>query len=196
MTTLDNFPASLPDQAGADLPLLLIFAGVIGGMLGFGLIGLSSVRSSLAVTTPCFGAWIADALGAEDGLRIQTGLAGSDGTSPRPAPADRVPRRSPSVSASTSSKITSSRVAGRRTSGFARRRSSAGWPRFRNLSKMRTVPPGLTTRRSRQGRHSGSVRRPESGAARRDRSSPWRTAGAAHLLDGNKIQSRAADGHR
>ena len=38
--TLDNFLRPMLIKKGADLPLLLIFAGVIGGLLGFGLVGM------------------------------------------------------------------------------------------------------------------------------------------------------------
>lgn len=65
--TLDNFLRPALIKRGADLPLLLIFAGVIGGMLGFGLIGLFIGPVVLAVTYTLLEAWIADALGpAED----------------------------------------------------------------------------------------------------------------------------------
>ena len=66
VTTLDNFLRPFLIKQGADLPLLLIFAGVIGGMLGFGLIGLFIGPVVLAVTYTLLEAWIADALGAED----------------------------------------------------------------------------------------------------------------------------------
>jgi predicted PurR-regulated permease PerM len=52
-------------KRGADLPLLLIFAGVIGGMLGFGLIGIFVGPVVLAVTYTLLVAWIDDALGDE-----------------------------------------------------------------------------------------------------------------------------------
>ena len=38
--TFDNFLRPLLIKRGADLPLLLIFAGVIGGLIAFGIIGL------------------------------------------------------------------------------------------------------------------------------------------------------------
>ena len=50
-------------KRGADLPLLLIFAGVIGGMLGFGLIGIFVGPVVLAVTYTLLEAWIEDGLG-------------------------------------------------------------------------------------------------------------------------------------
>jgi predicted PurR-regulated permease PerM len=66
VVTLDNFLRPLLIRKGADLPLLLIFAGVIGGMLGFGLIGIFVGPVVLAVTYTLLEAWIADALGGAD----------------------------------------------------------------------------------------------------------------------------------
>jgi predicted PurR-regulated permease PerM len=65
VTTLDNFLRPFLIKQGADLPLLLIFAGVIGGMLSFGLIGLFIGPVVLAVTYTLAEAWVADALGAD-----------------------------------------------------------------------------------------------------------------------------------
>ena len=61
--SLDNFLRPVLIRRGADLPLLLIFAGVIGGMLGFGLIGIFVGPVVLAITWTLLQAWIADALG-------------------------------------------------------------------------------------------------------------------------------------
>ena len=63
--TMDNFLRPMLIKKGADLPLLLIFAGVIGGMLGFGLIGLFVGPVVLAVTYTLLEAWIADGQGRE-----------------------------------------------------------------------------------------------------------------------------------
>ncbi len=65
VTTLDNFLRPILIRKGADLPLLLIFAGVIGGMLSFGLIGIFVGPVVLAVTWTLTLAWIEDALGKE-----------------------------------------------------------------------------------------------------------------------------------
>jgi predicted PurR-regulated permease PerM len=64
--SLDNFLRPMLIKKGADLPLLLIFAGVIGGMLGFGLIGIFVGPVVLAVTYTLLEAWIEDALGKAD----------------------------------------------------------------------------------------------------------------------------------
>lgn len=64
--SLDNFLRPILIRKGADLPLLLIFAGVIGGMLGFGLIGIFVGPVVLAVTYTLLNAWIEDELGTAD----------------------------------------------------------------------------------------------------------------------------------
>jgi predicted PurR-regulated permease PerM len=66
VASLDNFLRPILIKKGADLPLLLIFAGVIGGLLGFGLIGIFVGPVVLAVTYTLFEAWIEDALGKEE----------------------------------------------------------------------------------------------------------------------------------
>ena len=58
--SLDNFLRPMLIKRGADLPLLLIFAGVIGGMLSFGLIGIFVGPVVLAVTYTLLEAWIDD----------------------------------------------------------------------------------------------------------------------------------------
>lgn len=63
--TLDNFLRPVLIKRGADLPLLLIFSGVIGGMLSFGLIGIFLGPVALAVTYTLLLAWIDDGLGNE-----------------------------------------------------------------------------------------------------------------------------------
>jgi predicted PurR-regulated permease PerM len=55
---LDNFLRPVLIKKGADLPLLLIFAGVIGGLLAFGIIGLFIGPVMLAVTYTLLGAWV------------------------------------------------------------------------------------------------------------------------------------------
>ena len=73
--SLDNFLRPMLIKRGADLPLLLIFAGVIGGMLGFGLIGLFIGPVVLAVTYTLMLAWIDDALGSDDDAAASGPLA-------------------------------------------------------------------------------------------------------------------------
>jgi predicted PurR-regulated permease PerM len=62
--TLDNFLRPVLIRRGADLPLLLIFAGVVGGLVGFGLVGVFVGPVVLAVTYTLLDAWITDKLGA------------------------------------------------------------------------------------------------------------------------------------
>lgn len=64
--SLDNFLRPMLIRRGADLPLLLIFAGVIGGMLGFGLVGIFVGPVVLAVTYTLMQAWVEDGLGKDE----------------------------------------------------------------------------------------------------------------------------------
>ncbi len=59
--TLDNFLRPVLIKMGADLPLLLIFAGVIGGMFAFGLVGIFVGPVVLAVAYTLLEAWMGDA---------------------------------------------------------------------------------------------------------------------------------------
>ncbi|MGE5201261.1 MAG: AI-2E family transporter YdiK [Acidobacteriota bacterium] len=58
--TLDNVLRPILIRKGADLPLLLILAGVIGGLLVFGLIGLFIGPTILAVAYTLLQEWIAE----------------------------------------------------------------------------------------------------------------------------------------
>ncbi|HMO46519.1 MAG TPA: AI-2E family transporter YdiK [Rubrivivax sp.] len=58
VTTMDNIVRPALIKIGADLPLLLIFGGVIGGLLAFGLIGIFVGPVILAVAYTLLGAWI------------------------------------------------------------------------------------------------------------------------------------------
>lgn len=58
--TMDNFLRPMLIKRGADLPLLLILAGVIGGLFAFGLVGIFVGPVILAVTYTLLGAWIND----------------------------------------------------------------------------------------------------------------------------------------
>ena len=57
---IDNFLRPLLIKKGVDLPLLLIFAGVIGGLIAFGVIGLFIGPVVLAVTLTLLQAWVSD----------------------------------------------------------------------------------------------------------------------------------------
>ena len=60
VVTMDNVLRPVLIMRGADLPLLLIFAGVIGGLLGFGLVGIFVGPVVLAVAYTLLEAWIDD----------------------------------------------------------------------------------------------------------------------------------------
>jgi predicted PurR-regulated permease PerM len=63
VVALDNFLRPVLIKLGADLPLLLILAGVIGGLFAFGLVGIFVGPVVLAVAYTLLGEWISD----EDG---------------------------------------------------------------------------------------------------------------------------------
>jgi predicted PurR-regulated permease PerM len=67
--TIDNVVRPILIKKGADLPLLLIFAGVIGGLIAFGVLGLFIGPVVLAVTYTLLKAWVTGS--------VQEGEAGS-----------------------------------------------------------------------------------------------------------------------
>lgn len=61
VTTFDNFLRPiLIRKGGADLPLSLVFPGVIGGLVAFGIIGLFIGPVVLVVTYTLLAAWVSD----------------------------------------------------------------------------------------------------------------------------------------
>lgn len=58
--TIDNFIRPILIKKGADLPLIMIFAGVIGGLIAFGVIGLFIGPVVLAVTYTLLKEWVSD----------------------------------------------------------------------------------------------------------------------------------------
>lgn len=60
VANLDNVLRPVLIRMGADLPLLLIFAGVIGGLLSFGLVGIFVGPVVLAVAWTLLDAWMSD----------------------------------------------------------------------------------------------------------------------------------------
>jgi predicted PurR-regulated permease PerM len=64
--TIDNFLRPFLIRKGADLPLLLIFAGVIGGLIAFGIVGLFIGPVILAVTYTLLKAWVSDEVQEEE----------------------------------------------------------------------------------------------------------------------------------
>jgi len=59
-TSLDNILRPILIKRGADLPLVLILAGVLGGLVAFGLVGLFVGPVILAVTYTLLVAWVAE----------------------------------------------------------------------------------------------------------------------------------------
>jgi len=62
---LDNVLRPILIKRGADLPLLLIFAGVIGGLFAFGLLGLFVGPVLLAVAYTLLDSWVSEAPGGD-----------------------------------------------------------------------------------------------------------------------------------
>jgi predicted PurR-regulated permease PerM len=60
VTVVDNILKPLLIRRGVDLPLLLIVAGVIGGLIGFGVVGLFIGPVLLAVTFTLLQSWVND----------------------------------------------------------------------------------------------------------------------------------------
>jgi predicted PurR-regulated permease PerM len=54
----DNFVRPILIKRGANLPLILIFGGVIGGLMAFGIIGIFVGPVVLAVTYTLLKAWV------------------------------------------------------------------------------------------------------------------------------------------
>ena len=59
--TLDNFVRPFLIKRGADIPLLLIFSGVIGGLLAFGIVGLFIGPVVLTVAYTLLASWVTSA---------------------------------------------------------------------------------------------------------------------------------------
>ena len=64
--TMDNFLRPILIRRGADLPLLLIFIGVVGGLIAFGLIGIFVGPVVLAVGHTLLSAWVDEEIGEVD----------------------------------------------------------------------------------------------------------------------------------
>lgn len=65
VVSIDNVLRPVLIKRGADLPLLLILAGVVGGLMGFGLVGIFLGPLVLAVSYTLLGAWMAGVREAE-----------------------------------------------------------------------------------------------------------------------------------
>ena len=71
---MDNFVRPVLIRRGADLPLLLIFAGVIGGLVAFGIVGIFVGPVVLAVTFTLLDDWVTPK--AQEPGRTSTSSAG------------------------------------------------------------------------------------------------------------------------
>jgi len=70
--TLNNVLRAILIRPGANLPLLLIFAGVIGGLIAFGIIGLFIGPVVLAVAYTLLVAWVAGGNAPDDVTTVST----------------------------------------------------------------------------------------------------------------------------
>jgi predicted PurR-regulated permease PerM len=70
---LDNIIKPVLIRKGADLPLLLIFAGVIGGLLAFGVVGLFIGPVVLAVSHILIKAWVSEEEAEQESANIDAG---------------------------------------------------------------------------------------------------------------------------
>jgi predicted PurR-regulated permease PerM len=68
--SLDNILKPILIKRGADLPLVLIFAGVIGGLLAFGVVGLFVGPVVLAIAYTQLSAWVADGVPAPGAVAL------------------------------------------------------------------------------------------------------------------------------
>lgn len=68
VSVMDNFLRPFLIKKGADLPLLLIFAGVVGGLVSFGLIGIFVGPVVLAVAHTLLSAWIDEGIAEGDSV--------------------------------------------------------------------------------------------------------------------------------
>lgn len=78
-STFDNFLRPMLIKRGADLPLLLIFAGVIGGLVAFGVIGLFIGPVVLAVAYTLIVDWVLQGTASEQGPPTVEGLPDARG---------------------------------------------------------------------------------------------------------------------
>lgn len=86
---LDNVLQPMLIRLGADLPLLLVFGGVVGGMLAFGLVGIFIGPVVLAVGYTLLKAWVAGEVDGDPAGVVAAGAVPEH----KPPPAARQPRR-------------------------------------------------------------------------------------------------------
>jgi predicted PurR-regulated permease PerM len=84
--TIDNFLRPILIKRGANLPLLLVFVGVIGGLVGFGVIGLFIGPVVLAVAYTLFFDWLSDDADAASPDAVKEVAPTEHGSSEHPSP--------------------------------------------------------------------------------------------------------------
>ncbi|NBB56188.1 AI-2E family transporter, partial [Pantoea vagans] len=81
--TMDNVLRPMLIRMGADLPMILILSGVIGGLFAFGMIGLFIGPVVLAVSYRLVSVWVHEAPAPDnDPLAVADALADHEGTPP------------------------------------------------------------------------------------------------------------------
>jgi predicted PurR-regulated permease PerM len=80
--TFDNFLRPLLIKRGADLPLLLIFTGVIGGLIAFGVIGLFIGPVVLAVAYTLLADWVSESEPSDEHTQSESSFTVRDAGGP------------------------------------------------------------------------------------------------------------------
>jgi predicted PurR-regulated permease PerM len=75
VVTVDNFIRPVLIRMGVKLPLLLVFAGVLGGLMTLGLIGIFVGPVVLAVAHTLLAAWVRGDVDAAEGAPESPGTA-------------------------------------------------------------------------------------------------------------------------
>ena len=70
-TTIDQFIRPALIRRGADLPILLILGGVIGGLIAFGILGMFIGPTVLAVAYTLLNAWMDEGRHAEPAVILR-----------------------------------------------------------------------------------------------------------------------------
>jgi predicted PurR-regulated permease PerM len=77
VASVDNVIRPILIKRGANLPLLLIFSGVVGGLMAFGLVGIFVGPAVLAVTWKLFSAWVLEGQTVSDPPDAQATASGA-----------------------------------------------------------------------------------------------------------------------
>jgi predicted PurR-regulated permease PerM len=88
--SLDNVLRPILIKRGADLPLLLILAGVIGGLIAFGLVGIFVGPVVLAVAYRLLDAWVGEELGEPPSIAEEAQHVGQDSKSVSRSPGNKL----------------------------------------------------------------------------------------------------------